>query len=94
MFCGSGNILLKYGSRDMGVIKGVIRVAPATGKLVGVGAFALSCVPPFNLFLSELMLIACGGIASDHLGLMIALALVLTVVLAGLARFCRNVYHG
>ncbi|WP_094752604.1 hydrogenase 4 subunit F [Psychromonas sp. CD1] len=86
MFCGSGNLLLKYGSRDMGVIKGVLRVTPVTGVVVAVGAFALGGVPPFNLFLSEFMIIA-GGVASDHLGLMIALALLLTVVLAGLARF-------
>jgi hydrogenase-4 component F len=86
MFCGSGNILLKYGSRDMGTIKGVLRVAPVTGIVVAVGAFALGGVPPFNLFLSEFMIVA-GGIASDHIVMTIALALVLTVVLAGLARF-------
>jgi hydrogenase-4 component F len=86
MFCGSGNILLKYGSRDMNIIKGVLRVSPATGVVVAVGAFALAGVPPFNLFVSEFMLIV-GGIASEHIVLTIVLTLFLMIVLAGLARF-------
>lgn len=85
MFCGAGNIMLKYGTRDISVIKGVVRVAPWTGLLFGAGALALAGVPPFNLFISEFMII-CSGIYAQHPVLIIALLLVLTLVLAGFAR--------
>ncbi|MGR5298837.1 hydrogenase 4 subunit F [Vibrio mediterranei] len=85
MFCSAGNIMLKYGTRDMSVIKGVVRVAPWTGLLFGAGALALAGVPPFNLFVSEFMIV-CSGIYAQHPWLTIALLLVLTLVLAGFAR--------
>ncbi len=28
LFCGSGNVLLKYGTRDMNAVKALLRVAP------------------------------------------------------------------
>ena len=82
MFCGSGNILLKYGSRDMGVVKGLVKVAPATGIIISAGFLALSGVPPFSLFLSEFSIVT-AGISSGHTVLIVALLLLLTVVLAG-----------
>ncbi len=33
LFCGSGNVLLKYGTRDMDAVKGILRVAPVTGAV-------------------------------------------------------------
>ena len=85
MFCGAGNVMLKYGTRDMGIIKGVVRVAPWTGVLFGAGALALAGVPPFNLFVSE-FLIVCSALYAQHPVLIIILLLLLTLVLAGLAR--------
>ncbi|WP_230389385.1 hydrogenase 4 subunit F [Vibrio nitrifigilis] len=85
MFCGAGNVMLKYGTRDMSIIKGVVRVAPWTGVLFGAGALALAGVPPFNLFVSE-FLIVCSALYAQHPALIIILLLLLTLVLAGLAR--------
>ncbi|WP_232012615.1 hydrogenase 4 subunit F [Vibrio aphrogenes] len=85
MFCGAGNIMLKYGTRDISVIKGVVRVAPWTGLLFGAGALALAGVPPFNLFISEFMIV-CSGIYAQHPWITIGLLLVLTLVLAGFTR--------
>ncbi|MTI14542.1 hydrogenase 4 subunit F [Sansalvadorimonas verongulae] len=85
MFCGSGNIVLKYGSRDMGTVKGLFRTAPVTGLIVGAGILALSGVPPFSMFLSEFMIIT-AGISSGHVLFTVILLLLLTVVLAGLVK--------
>ncbi len=93
MFCGAGNVMLKFGSRNMNVIKGVVRVAPWTGVLFGAGAMALGGVPPFNLFISEFLVI-CSGIYAQHPVLTIVLLLLLTIVLAGLARMVASTVLG
>ncbi|NKI73515.1 hydrogenase 4 subunit F [Dickeya sp. CFBP 2040] len=85
LFCGSGNVLLKYGTRDMDAVKGILRVAPVTGALLAGGALALSGMPPFNVFLSEFMTVT-AGIHAGHLPLVLVLLVLLTVVLAGLVR--------
>ncbi|ANE76796.1 hydrogenase 4 subunit F [Dickeya solani] len=85
LFCGSGNVLLKYGTRDMDAVKGILRVAPVTGALLAGGALALGGMPPFNIFLSEFMTVT-AGIHAGHLALVLVLLALLTVVLAGLVR--------
>ncbi|MBP2851296.1 hydrogenase 4 subunit F [Dickeya oryzae] len=85
LFCGSGNVLLKYGTRDMDAVKGILRVAPITGALLAGGALALGGMPPFNVFLSEFMTVT-AGIRAGHLPLVLVLLVLLTVVLAGLVR--------
>ncbi|QMV15648.1 hydrogenase 4 subunit F [Vibrio spartinae] len=93
MFCGAGNIMLKYGTRDMSIIKGVVRIAPWTGILFGAGALALGGVPPFNLFVSEFLII-CSGLYAQHPVLIIILLLLLTLVLAGFARMVAGCVMG
>ena len=55
LFCGSGNVLLKYGTRDLNVVCGMLKIMPFTAVLFGGGALALAGMPPFNIFLSEFM---------------------------------------
>ena len=81
MFCLSGNVLMKYGTRDLSVIKGVMQVAPFTGVLMVCGLFALSGFPPFAMFISEVVAIV-AGIAADKLWLVIILGIALVVVIA------------
>ncbi|MFQ6370192.1 hydrogenase 4 subunit F [Shewanella sp. YIC-542] len=85
LFCGSGNVLLKYGTRDMTAVKGLLKVAPLSGALLAGGALALGGMPPFNIFLSEFMTVT-AGIEGGHLWLVLLLLALLTVVLAGLVR--------
>lgn len=93
LFCGSGNVLLKYGTRDMGAIKGIIRVVPLTAVLLAGGALALAGMPPFNVFISEFMVVA-AAIKAGHIGLVIVLLLLLTLVLAGLVRMIASTVLG
>lgn len=81
MFCLSGNIVMKYGTRDLGKIKGVIKTAPATAVLLTIGFLALSGFPPFAMFVSEVMLFL-AGVATGDIWLVIVIALALTVVIA------------
>ena len=81
MFCLSGNILMTYGTRDLKKIKGVARVAPFTGTLLGVGFFALAGMPPFAMFTSEITAFI-AGIASNLVWLVVVVGLALTIVMA------------
>lgn len=93
LFCGSGNVLLKYGTRDMDAVKGILRVTPLTGALLAGGALALGGMPPFNVFVSEFMTVT-AGIAGGHPWLTALLLFLLTVVLAGLVRMVAGTVLG
>ena len=93
MFCLSGNLLMKYGTRDLRRICGVIEVAPVTATLMVVGLLALSGFPPLAMFVSEIMMMVAGTVAGK-LWLVIVVALALTVVIAVLMNLVnRSVLH-
>jgi hydrogenase-4 component F len=93
LFCGSGNVLLKYGTPDLGVVRGLLRCAPITAVLFGAGALALGGIPPFNVFFSEFLLVT-AGIKAGHGWLMALCLVLLTVVLAGLVRMVASSLFG
>ncbi|MCW2285408.1 hydrogenase-4 component F [Rhodoblastus acidophilus] len=83
LFCGSGNVLMKYGVRDLGSVKGMLRSAPISGLLIMAGALALAGFPPFNVFVSEFLVFA-AGVKGGHIWLMVICALFFTVTVGGL----------
>jgi hydrogenase-4 component F len=83
LFCGSGNVLIKFGTRDLRSVKGVLRVAPYSGLLIMGGALALAGLPPFNIFVSE-FLVFMAGLKAGYYWLMLACALLFTVTVAAL----------
>ncbi len=85
LFCGSGNVLMKYGTRDLRKVKGLLRVAPVSGLLLMAGALALAGFPPFNIFVSE-FLVFTAGIKAGYTGLIILCALFFTITVAGLVQ--------
>jgi hydrogenase-4 component F len=86
LFCGTGNVLMKYGTRDLRSIKGLSATAPVSGALIIAGALALCGIPPFNIFVSEFMLVT-AGLRAGYGWLMVICLLLLTVTLAALLRF-------
>ncbi|MDR3410338.1 MAG: hydrogenase 4 subunit F [Formivibrio sp.] len=93
LFCGSGNVLLKYGTPDMDKVKGLLKVAPLTAVMLGAGALALGGLPPFNVFVSEFLVVT-AGIKAGHGVLMVVCLLLLTIVLAGLVRMIAKTVFG
>jgi hydrogenase-4 component F len=84
MFCLSGNVLMKYNTRDLKRISGMIQLAPASAVLLLLGCFALSAFPPFAMFTSELgMFVA--AVQNGYIWLAIVIGLALTVVIAAFA---------
>jgi hydrogenase-4 component F len=93
MFCTSGNILIKYRSRDLDQIKGMLQVVPGTGALLLVGGLALIGMPPFNIFLSKFFIIAV-GLGAGYTWLMILCLLFLVVVFAAFIRVIAGALFG
>lgn len=93
MFCVSGNVMMKYGTRDLTKISGMLRVAPATGVVFALGLFALSGFPPFAMFVSEVSLVV-GGVVTGHIAAVVAVAIALTVVVAAFAMTVQRAVMG
>jgi hydrogenase-4 component F len=93
MFCTTGNILIKYHSRNLDQIKGLLQSIPFTGGLLIVGAFALIGIPPFNIFVSKFFIIT-AGLGSGHLWLMILCLLLLLVIFAAFFRVIASTLFG
>ena len=81
MFCLSGNMTMKYGTRDLLKIKGLLTVAPITGALMCMGFLALVCMPPFATFIEEIAMFI-GGVQSNLIWVVVLVGLDLTIVLA------------
>lgn len=84
LFCLSGNIMMKYGTRDLNEISGVLKAMPATGVLLALGFFALAGFPPFAMFVSEITGITAGVVDGQWVVLVI-FVIALTIVVAACA---------
>ena len=93
MFLLSGNILMKYRSRSLGVVKGLMQAAPITSVFLLGGVFALVGAPPFNIFLSKFMIVS-AGIATGHIWLMIVCLVLLMVAFVALFKMLSSVVLG
>ena len=83
MFFAAGKAIARYGTRDMRVIRGLLHVAPAGATLLMLAVLSLAGVPPFSIFVSELMVLR-AGIGQGH-WVAIAIFLAMAVVIfAGL----------
>ncbi len=60
MFFASGQVLLKYETKRINRVSGVIKVMPVTGTMLLVGALALTGSPPFSVFISEFSILSAG----------------------------------
>jgi hydrogenase-4 component F len=93
MFCTSGNILIKYRSRSLDQVKGMLQVIPGSGVLMIAGALALIGSPPFNIFISKFFIIA-AGLGAGLGWLMIVCLLLLAVVFATFIRLITSAVFG
>jgi hydrogenase-4 component F len=82
-FFASGTAIGRYDTRDMQAIRGMLAVAPIGATLFMIAALSLAGVPPFSIFVSELMVLR-AGIGQGHwLAIGIFLAMVV-IIFAGL----------
>jgi hydrogenase-4 component F len=58
MFFATGNLLLRFRTRSIGSVAGLVRDMPSTAIVIIVGALAIAGAPPFNVFISEFSIVA------------------------------------
>lgn len=85
MFCLSGNVMMKYHTRDLSKISGLISVAPVTGVLFAAGCLALAGFPPFAMFVSEMFMVL-AGVAAQVWWAVVLVLIALVVVIMALVR--------
>src|SRR5574338_598781 len=86
MFFASGTISQKYETKAMSKIKGIIKEMPVTGILFLIGGLSLVGMPPFNVFLSEFLILSSGF----ESGQFIATSLVILFLIVTFAVFLRH----
>jgi hydrogenase-4 component F len=60
LFLSSGDIALRYKTREAAGVRGLLATVPLTGGALLLGSFAVLGSPPFGLFLSELTIVRAG----------------------------------
>lgn len=83
MFFGAGNVIQKYGTREMKDIKGLWKAMPTTAMLFVLGGVAIAGSPPFALFVGEFLILS-GAIASGSYLLAGVFIVLITIIFAGM----------
>jgi hydrogenase-4 component F len=83
-FMGSGVLLRKFGSKEIGGVHGGLDLLPWSGPLFLAAILALCAMPPFGIFRSEFEIVA-GGLATSHNAPTVILVILVTVAFLGLA---------
>ena len=85
LFFSAGNVLLKYGSTKIENIKGVLSAMPFTGTILLLGFLAITGVPPFGIFITEVYIMT-AGIGSHPVTVGLALSL-LALIFYGFLKY-------
>ena len=93
LFLTAGNIFAAYGSKHAARVRGMLHATPLEGMLFGCGLFAVSGLPPFGAFFSELMILE-AGLASAHRLLAVACLALLAIASVGMAAVILPMIHG
>jgi hydrogenase-4 component F len=86
LFFLSGNLMLKYSTGHINMVKGVLKAMPYTGLLLIAGALAITGMPPFGIFFSEFFTFTAG--INKYPFVVIAAILAIAVLFIG---FLRNI---
>ena len=93
LFLASGDVALRYRTREAAGVRGVLAAAPVTGCALLLGSFAVLGSPPFGVFLSELTIVRAGFAASGP-GLPLLLLALLAMAFIAFARTTTGMVTG
>ncbi len=82
LFFVAGDLSQRYGTTQMGRIRGAVRAMPRTGVLLLVGTLAITGLPPFAIFVTEFGIVA-AAFARGNVVVGIVLIAALVTVFAG-----------
>jgi hydrogenase-4 component F len=84
LFFASGQVLLKYKTKEISQVSGIIKLTPLIGGMLLIGGLALAGSPPFSLFISEFSILSAGfrqGYVPEAIVMLVLLALIFTALL-------------
>ncbi|HYE10007.1 MAG TPA: hydrogenase 4 subunit F [Patescibacteria group bacterium] len=93
LFLSSGNVYLKYKTKEISRITGLLKILPITGTVFLLGLFAIAGMPPFSVFASELNIII-AFFDANHTILGILLILLISLVFVGIAASILMMFFG
>ncbi len=93
LFAASGNVYLKYDTKKIGKIQGIMKVMPVTGTVFLLGLFAITGMPPFSIFTSELGITISAFREGKYLAAGLLL-LFLVLIFAGFASQMLGMFFG
>ncbi len=93
LFLASGNILQKYGTRNISSINGLLKILPVSGMAFLLGLFAISGTPPFSIFSSEVNVFL-SVFADGHPVLGAFFILLLALIFVGIAVTLFRIFYG
>jgi hydrogenase-4 component F len=93
LFLASGNVFLKYKTREISKVTGLLKTLPITGMAFLLGLFAIAGMPPFSVFSSELNMIIAAFSANQLLQAALFI-LFIAAVFAGIALVALKMFFG
>jgi hydrogenase-4 component F len=93
LFLTAGNVHVSYRSKRAEDVRGMLHSVPLQGALFLCGMFAVSGLPPFGTFFSELMILQ-AGVNARHLWVGAAYLALLVIVAVGMAAVVLPMAHG
>jgi hydrogenase-4 component F len=93
LFLLSGRIRAAYGSAEIDDVRGLLTALPEAGRAFLAAMLALMGLPPFGLFVSELMIIG-AGFRAGYPGVAVAALALLVVAFGGLLRSANRMLYG
>ena len=93
VFFVAGDAISRYRTRNMHAIRGLLGIAPFAGTMLLCGAFSLAGVPPFSIFVSELLVVRAGLGGGHYLAVGVFLLMV-AVIFAGLVHHAGAMAFG
>ena len=93
LFLTSGDVALRYRTREAAGVRGLLAAVPLTGGALLLGSFAVLGSPPFGLFLSEFTIVRAGFAAPARCFPLLLLAL-LAVAFVAFARTTTGMATG
>jgi hydrogenase-4 component F len=91
-FYVAGVILLILGTREIGSVRGLLRVSPFAGGALLLSSLAIAGAPPFPIFLSEFSILAAGVHAEQRLVVSILGVLIVIAFVAIMSHVNRMVF--
>ena len=93
LFLLSGRIRTAYASMEIEAVQGLLARLPVSGPLFFAAMLALLGLPPFGLFVSEVMIIG-AGFSGGHVAAAVTALVLLVIAFAGLLRALQRMLHG